>query len=308
MKNIKIAISGELGSGKSVLSKRLSDFLGMEVISIGKIQRNLASKHGMTTLEFNKYLETHPEIDLEFDDAVTQYGLQETPFILDSRLAWHFVPASFKIHLLVDNSIAAQRIHSDEIRKDEKYSSIEEAKRHLTERKNSETIRFKQQYGVDIDDLCNYDIVIDTGYTTPEIIFEKVLEAFNKWKQDIDFNHIYFSPKSLIPTQGIRGHTFLYNKDISGSPIKIDCIENLPISIIKHFNRYFIYDGHKRASSAINSKTDLIPCIIIGNEKNQLPNDQDAREYLRNHYTMEQVCDWEALHDFHFPEYVPEFK
>ena len=308
MKNIKIAISGELGSGKTVLSKRLSEVLGMEVISIGKIQRNLAQKYGMTTLEFNKYLETHPEIDEEFDDSVTRYGLGETPLILDSRLAWHFVPGSFKIHLLVDNTIAAKRIFNDDIRKDEKYISIEEAKANLTERKNSETIRFKQQYGVDIDNLCNYDLVVDTGLSSPEIIFEKVLEIFNKWKQDIKFNHFYFSPKSLLPTQSIGEQSFKYIKNITESIKEHDFFEDSPVLIIKDFNKYFIYDGHKRVSSAIKNKCDLIPCRLVGNEKHKLLINQNSKEYLRDNYSLKHVYDWEAMHEFTFPEYVADFE
>lgn len=305
MKNIKIAISGELGSGKTVLSKRLSEVLGMEVISIGKIQRNLAQKYGMTTLEFNKYLETHPEIDEEFDGSVTRYGLEETPLILDSRLAWHFVPGSFKIHLLVDHTIAAKRIFNDDRRKDEKYISIEEARANLAERKNSETIRFKQQYGVDIDDLCNYDLVVDTGLLSPEIIFEKVLEVFNKWKQDMEFNHFYFSPQSLLPTQSIREH---YTKNISGPMKGHGSFEDSPVLIIKGFNKYFIYDGHKRVSFAIINNYDLIPCRLVGNEKHKLLMDQDPKEYLRDNYRLKQVYDWEAMHQFTFPEYVSELE
>jgi len=279
MKNIKIAISGELGSGKTVLSKKLSSVLGMEVISIGKIQRNLAQKYGMTTLEFNKYLETHPEIDEEFDDSVTRYGLEETPLILDSRLAWHFVTHSFKIHLLVDNMIAAKRIFNDEVRKDEKYNTLEEAGSHLTERKNSETIRFKQQYNVDINDLFNYDLVVDTGLSSPDIIFEKVLEVFNKWKLDIEFNHFYFSPKSLVPTQSIREHSAQSTEAIIESMKMHGYIEDYPISIIKQFNKYFIYDGHKRVSAAIRNKFELIPCRLVGNEMNKLLIDQNSTDY-----------------------------
>ncbi|MCK9164005.1 MAG: AAA family ATPase, partial [Bacteroidales bacterium] len=104
MNNIKISISGDLGSGKSVLSKQLKEELGFEVISIGVIQRELATKYGMDALEFNKFMETHPEIDEQCDEMVTNYGKEDRGLILDSRLAWHFIPHSFKVHLTVDNN------------------------------------------------------------------------------------------------------------------------------------------------------------------------------------------------------------
>jgi cytidylate kinase len=181
MKNIKIAISGDLGSGKSVLSKQLKAELGFEVISIGVIQRELAWQYGMDALEFNKFMETHPEIDQKCDQMVVDYGKQEGGLILDSRLAWYFIPHSFKVHLRVDNNIAAKRIFEDIIRKNEKYISIEDAAQKLLARKESERHRYKTLYGVDVEDLSNYDCVIDTSNFTPEQIFQKVFSAYKDW-------------------------------------------------------------------------------------------------------------------------------
>ncbi len=183
IKNLKIAISGELGSGKSVLSSQLSENLGIEIISVGKIQRQLAEKYGMTTLEFNQYMETHPELDEECDAMVTKYGKSDTPLILDSRLAWHFVPQAFKIHLLVNSKVAAQRILNDKVRKNEAYTDVVEAEKNLIARKASETLRFKQQYGLDINDINNYDVVIDTTQITPKSVFQQVMQALEKWQE-----------------------------------------------------------------------------------------------------------------------------
>lgn len=181
MKNIKIAISGDLGSGKSVLSKQLNAELGFDVISIGVIQRELAAKYGMDALEFNKFMETHPEIDEECDQMVTNYGKEERGLILDSRLAWHFIPHSFKIHLTVDNNVAAKRIFQDNIRKNEKYTSIEDAAEKLLARKNSEVYRYKTLYGVDVEDLSNYDCVVNTSDSNPEKTYQKVMTCYKEW-------------------------------------------------------------------------------------------------------------------------------
>ena len=181
MKNIKIAISGDLGSGKSVLSKQLKEELGFEIISIGVIQRELAWKYGMDALEFNKFMETHPEIDEQCDNMVVNYGKEERSLILDSRLAWFFIPHSFKIHLTVDNNIAAKRIYQDNIRKNEKYLNIEDAAQKLLARKESERRRYKTLYKVDVEDLTNYDCVVDTTNSTPEEIFQIVFQAYQSW-------------------------------------------------------------------------------------------------------------------------------
>jgi cytidylate kinase, putative len=181
MKAIKIAISGDLGSGKSLLSNRLKKELGFEVISIGVIQRELAWRRGMDALEFNHFMETHPEIDQECDDMVSSYGKNDQNLILDSRLAWHFIPQSFKIHLKVDSITAATRIYNDNVRKNEKYHSIEDAQTKLDERKASEKKRYKQLYNVDVEDIENYDCVVDTNNKTPEYIYQTIMQSYKTW-------------------------------------------------------------------------------------------------------------------------------
>jgi cytidylate kinase len=49
----------------------------------------------MTTTELNKYSETHPEIDAEIDSTFKSLTNSEN-LIVDSRLAWFFIPNSFK--------------------------------------------------------------------------------------------------------------------------------------------------------------------------------------------------------------------
>lgn len=181
MRNIKIAISGDLGSGKSVLAKGLQRELGFEIISIGVIQRELAAKYGMDALEFNRFMETHPEIDIECDNMVIALGKEDRGLILDSRLAWHFIPHAFKIHLLCDAKTAGKRVFEDNIRKNEKYTSIEDATQKLIDRRNSEVLRYKTLYGVSIDDMNNYNCVIDTTDKSPEYIFQEVISQYREW-------------------------------------------------------------------------------------------------------------------------------
>ena len=182
MQNLKITISGELGSGKSVLGKLLCDKLFFNLISVGGIQRELAQAYGMTTLEFNKYMETHPELDIECDNKVAEYGRSSDDIILDSRMAWHFVPHAFKVHLIISNEIAAQRIFADNQRKNESYSDVNETMEQIRLRKNSEVKRFKEQYNVEINDYSNYDLVVDTSDITPEKLADHVIDNFQRWQ------------------------------------------------------------------------------------------------------------------------------
>ena len=68
--NYKISLTGDLGSGKSTVCKIISEKIGAEIISIGSIQRAMAKEMGMTTYEFNSYMESHPEYDKILDDKL----------------------------------------------------------------------------------------------------------------------------------------------------------------------------------------------------------------------------------------------
>ena len=173
-----ITITGDLGSGKSTVSKILIDRLNYEYIYTGKIQREIAARHNMTTLELNQYAETHREIDDEID-AVFKSLHDAGDLIVDSRLAWFFIPKSFKVYLSTDISVAAGRILTDTKRKSEKkFTSVEEAVMEIAARKASENKRYAELYGVDCADLSNFDIVVDTTHKTPEEVAEIIINKY----------------------------------------------------------------------------------------------------------------------------------
>jgi len=176
-KNIKISITGDLGSGKSTVCQYLSKNYGLTVYSIGSIQRSLAEKYGMDIYEFNKYMETHTEIDEEIDTELAKIGKRNENMVLDSRMAWHFVPDSFKVYLSVQLDEAAKRIMNADRGAVESYSCLEEAKNKIIERKRSENMRYINKYGVDCSNPDNYDLIIDTTFLSPEEVAEQIMSA-----------------------------------------------------------------------------------------------------------------------------------
>ena len=79
-------------------------------MSIGQIQRNMATELGMDTVTFNKYMETHPEYDNILDGKLREYELKQGNYLFDSRLAWNFVPSSFSVYMSINVETAAARI------------------------------------------------------------------------------------------------------------------------------------------------------------------------------------------------------
>ena len=180
-----ISITGDLGSGKSTVSNLLRERLGYEYIYTGNIQREIAKRYNMTTLELNKYSETHPEIDEEIDATFKSLN-NSTHLIVDSRLAWFFIPKSFKVFLKTDLAVSANRILEDNRRETENYPSKEAAIKNIIARKESEHKRYTELYGINSLDLSNFDLIIDTSYITPQEVANIIVSAYNAWMKSVE--------------------------------------------------------------------------------------------------------------------------
>lgn len=173
----KITLTGDLGSGKSAVSKILCEQTGFEYISTGRIQRQLAQEMGLDTLEMNRRADTDPSIDERIDGIFVALGHDPKGYVIDSRMAWFFLPKSFKVYLQTDVAVAAQRIIHDPSRDSEQYTSQEEAVQKILARKASENARFLLKYNADCTKLDNFDIVIDTTRRTREEVAELILKG-----------------------------------------------------------------------------------------------------------------------------------
>ncbi len=184
----KITLTGDLGSGKSAVSKILCEKTGFEYVSTGRIQRQLAQEMGIDTLEMNRRADTDPSIDERIDSIFVALGQDPGGYIVDSRMAWFFLPKSFKVYLQTDVAIAALRIIHDPSRDSEQYTSQEEAAQKILERKASENARFFLKYGADCTNLDNFDLVIDTSKRTREEVAALILEALEANAAGASFN------------------------------------------------------------------------------------------------------------------------
>lgn len=218
-----ISINGDLGSGKSTVCELLKNKYGFEIFSTGTIQRRLAKSNGISTLELNKISEKDNSLDNSIDKGVMEYANNHKgeSIVFDSRMAWHFLPVSFKVRLTVDTLIAAERVYNNRYSPEESYSSIEDARRSLLKRQKSETQRFKIFYGVDIKDLNNYDLIVDTSNLTPEGVFNRVYENYIIYCQNYLVNQIDspLEQNVVINTSMIKNHVSLVLEKFENSRI-----------------------------------------------------------------------------------------
>ena len=112
MKKQIITINGSLGSGKSSTANLVAKELGYKRFSSGDFMRSIALEKGISLNELSKEAEQNVEIDKLIDEKVKQAGTEEK-LIIDSRLAFHFIPNSFKVYLDLAPEIAKDRIMHD---------------------------------------------------------------------------------------------------------------------------------------------------------------------------------------------------
>ncbi len=184
-----ITITGKLGSGKSTVAKKLVELYGFEIFSTGAILRAAAAERGMDVLELNKELSAKLDSDRSMDDLIDNTTIRvaserkDDKLIFDSRMAWHFVPDSFKVFVTVEPRVAAERVMKDP-RPGEPAEDVDELCAELVERSKVEQSRFMKLYGVDYYDYNNFNLVVDSSRRTPDEIVALIWEGFNAYMQD----------------------------------------------------------------------------------------------------------------------------
>jgi cytidylate kinase len=185
MKKKIITIAGKPGSGKSTTSKKLCGKLGYERFSSGDFFREVGLKRGLDLATLSSLAEKDKSIDELTDQKVREMGEKEN-IIVESRLAFHWIPDSFKVYLDLDLKTCAERMFKDleinPIRKESEHcDSLEEMERKLAARFESEKKRYREMYGIDPQDLSQYDLVINTSENSVENVSTQIESAYKAW-------------------------------------------------------------------------------------------------------------------------------
>lgn len=178
-----ITITGKPCSGKSTITNLLIEKHGFKKISVGDMFKAEAKKRGMSAEEFNAFCLKEPSYDFFIDKETERLGkeLEGQKVIFDSRLAWHFVPKSFKVFVDLDEDEMAKRLANSDRTGKEKITDVKKAKKSLINRFNLENERYKKIYGIDNLDMTNYDLVINSKDRTPEDLADEVWKKYSKF-------------------------------------------------------------------------------------------------------------------------------
>ncbi len=265
----KISLAGDLGSGKSTVAKLLVAALNAEYYSTGSIVRSIADRMGMSIVELNKYMEDHPEIDNEIDNGLMLLADDMRPMVIDSRMAWHFTEGTFKVYLSTDAETSAIRIMNAN-RHGEHQSTLEETIESTKARRESERKRYMLQYGVDITDLSNYTLIVDTTSASPEEIAGVIISAFRAWQLDRSFSAIYMSPERLNYSDDEQDTEKVAELSCDldvGRPIP-------PVTVFEEHGEFYVKDGIESALAYALGLYTFIPARLA-----EKPN--DGKDYIK---------------------------
>jgi cytidylate kinase len=172
-----ITVSGPAGSGKSTLAASLAEELGYDHVSGGDIFRDIAAERDLTPLELNKLAEEDDQIDRDLDRRLRSTARDRNNLVLESRLAGWMAGdyADLRVWLDAPLAVRAARIA------DREEKSAQTAREETEARSASEALRYEEYYGIDIEDLGIYDLVLNTARWGPEGIRSLVTDAVENY-------------------------------------------------------------------------------------------------------------------------------
>ena len=180
-----ITITGKPCSGKGTVAKEFCKEYDFKYVCTGDMFREHAKKLGYDNiLTFQEEDPRVKEIDNIVDSSIKKLGetkLHEN-IVIDSRLAWYFIPNSFKVFIDVDKKVAGKRL-LEANRETEQTESLDDAIKKLETRWQVENDRYFELYHTNNLNMNNYDFVIDSSNLSPTEIMKKIHTKYKEFKK-----------------------------------------------------------------------------------------------------------------------------
>ncbi len=275
-RRVLVTVAGQIGGGKTEVCRQIQERTGWRLISAGGILRRMAVERGMSLLDLNEYAKMDVSVDREIDGYLASLIDSPVSLVIDSRLAWHFIPDSIKVYLIVDQSTAAERVFKAD-RTDEDHASLAIACANNNQRQRLERERFLSLYGVDPARFTNYDLVIDSTTASPAEVASTVLNYVARTEGGSKEPECWLSPQRLIPTRSVH--------EPARQRAAASCVE-----VNAYDGAFLIVNGHAQVSVALKEGQSLIAARV--SEAVNVPSPG-----------ISVVTEWENAHGFHFHHY-----
>lgn len=174
-----ITIAGLAGTGTSSLAKNLAEILDYPFISSGNIFRQTAVSLGLSLYQLDDLAQSDSKYDLALDKKIRLYAQKHPDCVIDSRLAWYFIPQSLKIKLFTDYHTRISRVaNREEI-------SFDQAAAKTQIREEAISDRYNRYYHLsNFNDDQHFDLVIDTSKRSV-LEVTKIVEHYCQNKKEL---------------------------------------------------------------------------------------------------------------------------
>jgi len=170
----KVTIFGLAGTGTTSVGELVANALGSEFLSSGNLFRKKAVELGIEVSKLEKICLTNPEYDLELDKCIEKSGKEKNNLVVESRLAYHFIPDSIKIKFVCDYATRIQRV----ARRQNVPTSI--ASEETNFREMSAEKRYRKYYGIKkLAPDKQFHLIIDTSRRSAEETAAIIVSKFN---------------------------------------------------------------------------------------------------------------------------------
>ena len=174
-RRLVVTVAGPHGSGRTTQATRLAKAFGFRYVSTGTIFRERAAELNVTLEEMTRIAAADRSFDRFLDDRARKETL-EGGVVLDATLSgWMADKPDIRIYLTAPLDVRVRRIIEREKR------DFEEVERETKLREEAERERFLRYYGIDLDELTVYDLVLNTAIFDAEAvanILKNVVEAY----------------------------------------------------------------------------------------------------------------------------------
>lgn len=300
-----VVVNGDLGSGKTTVTVKLAERLGLRRISVGDLYREMARRKGMTALQLNLHAELDDEVDGYVDRLQGEIAESDEQLVVDSRLAWFFFTRALKVHLITDPTVAAQRVLARPSSEVESYASLAEAEQNLRERSESERARFLVRYGADKCRLRNYHLVCDTTRATPDEIVEQIVAAFQGRLNPQIVQEtpplVLVDPARVYPTQEAQALRDNWDPALVESVGVAGPAAMEPLRLGYAAGSFFVIDGHRQLSAALRNGFRFVPARLVAEGDEPVVGGLSADGYLASEVSAGMVRDWADLHGTELP-------
>ena len=167
---LRLTVSGPPGSGTSTLVGKLCEDRGWSSVNGGDIFRKEASNRGLNVVEFSALCKQDLEVDRSLDTIVrSAMSDPEGPEVVESRLCgWWAQELGLqcpRVWVSVSDEERARRIQN---REGGDYRTCLELSK---KRQSDDMDRYRELYGIDLDDMSPYTLVVDADELDAEEVF-----------------------------------------------------------------------------------------------------------------------------------------